>query len=80
VEISDLNRVDRAFINKVRRGYSPAKCDMKKVMLIPHRQLGMNIRIFLGTMLAAKPRELECRLNGEDDCSVSMRAAIMGSA
>ena len=43
-------------------------------MLIPHRKLGMNIRSFLGTMLAAKPRELECRLNGKSDCSVSMRA------
>ena len=74
VKIADLNKVDRAIINKVRRGYSLAKCDMKEVMLIPHRQLGMNIRSFLGTMLAAKPRELECRLNGEDDCAVSMRA------
>jgi hypothetical protein len=59
VEISDLNKVDRAIINKVRRGYSLAKCDIKEIMLIPHRQLGMNIRSFLGTMLAAKPRELE---------------------
>lgn len=56
VVIADLNRVDRAIINKVRRGYSLAKCDMKEVMLIPHRQLGMYIRSFLGTMLATKPR------------------------
>ena len=74
VEVSDLNRVDRAIINKVRKGYSLAKCDMKEVMLIPHQKLGMNIRSFLGTMLAAKARELECRLNGKSDCSVSMRA------
>jgi hypothetical protein len=47
---------------------------MKEIMLIPHRQLGMKIRSFLGTILAAKPRELECRLNGKSDCSVSMRA------
>ena len=74
MEVTDLNNVDRAIINKVRRGYSLAKCDMKEVMLIPHQKLGMNIRSFLGTMLAAKPRELECRLNGDDDCSTSMRA------
>ena len=74
VDTADLNRVDRAIINKVRKGYSLAKCDMKEIMLLPHRKLGMNIRSFLGTILAAKPRELECRLNGQSDCSVSMRA------
>lgn len=74
VETSHLNNVDRAIINKVRRGYSLAKCDMKEIMLLPHRKMGMNIRSFLGAMLAAKPRELECRLNGTSECSISMRA------
>ena len=38
---------------------------MKEVIFLKHQQLGMGVRSFHGTMLAAKARELECGLNGE---------------
>ena len=37
----------------VRKGYSLAKNDMKDIMFVSHQKLGMNVRSFLDTMLAA---------------------------
>ena len=36
--------------------------------------MGMGIRSFTGTTLAAKAREMECGLNGEMEYAISMRA------
>ena len=47
---------------------------MKDVIYLSNQQLGMNVRCFHGTMLAAKARELECGLNGELEYCKSLRA------
>jgi hypothetical protein len=74
ISIEDCNLIDRTIINKIRKGYSLAKNDMKDIMFVSHQKMGMNVRSFLGTMLAAKARELECGLNGEMQYCASFRA------
>ena len=65
ISISDCTKVDKAIAEKVRRGFGLTKNDMKEIMFLPQQQLGMGIRNFTGTILAAKARKLECGLNGD---------------
>ena len=74
ISIEDCNLIDRTIVNKISKGHSLAKNDMKDIMFVSHRKMGMNVRSFLGTMLAAKARELECGLNGEMQYCASFRA------
>jgi hypothetical protein len=74
ISSADCNRIDRLILKKVRKGFSLAQNDMKDVIFLSNQQLGMNVRCFHGTMLAAKARELECGLNGELDYCTSLRA------
>ena len=71
---TQLNKVDRAILNKVRKTFSLARHDMKEIIFLPYTKMGMGIRSFTGTTLAAKAREMECGLNGEMDYAISMRA------
>ena len=74
ISSADCNRIDRLILNKVRKGFSLAQNDMKDVIFLSNQQLGMNVRCFHGTILAAKARELECGLNGELEYCKSLRA------
>jgi hypothetical protein len=74
ISSAECNKVDRAILNKIRKGYGLARNDMKDVVFLRHQQLGMNVRSFHGTMLAAKARELECGLNGESQYCATLRA------
>ena len=72
--ISDCTCIDKAIVEKVRRGYGLTKSDMKEIIFLSPQNLGMGIRNFTGTMLAAKARELECGLNGETPYCEALRA------
>ena len=71
---TDCTRIDKAIAEKVRRGYGLTASDMKEVISLPPRQLGMGIRSFTGTILSAKARELECGLNGSTPYCAALRA------
>ena len=71
---AECGKVDRAILNKVRRGFGLSQKDMKDVVFLQPQQLGMGVRSFQGTVLAAKARELECGLNGEMQYCTTLRA------
>jgi hypothetical protein len=50
--ITQLNKVDRAILNKVRKSFSLARNDMKEIIFLPCSKMGMGIRSFTGTTLA----------------------------
>ena len=71
---SDCARLDKAIVERVREGYGLTKSDMKEIIFLSPQNLGMGIRNFTGTILAAKARELECGLNGETPYCAALRA------
>ena len=58
LSISNCTRLDKAIVDKVRRGYGLTKSDMKEIIFLSPQNL-MGIRNFTGTMLAAKARDEE---------------------
>ena len=74
ISSADCNKIDRLILNKVHKGFGLSKNVMMDVIFLSNKQLGMNVRNFHGTMLAAKARELECGLNGELQYCASLRA------
>ena len=76
ITASDLIKVDRAIINKVRQGFGLASQDMKEIIFLPNKWFGMDIKSFQLTDLEATMRELECCLNGEEPHCQSMRARM----
>ena len=76
IESSDLIKLDRAIINKVRTGFGLAAQDMKEIIFLPNKRFGMDIKSFQLTDLEATARELECGLNGTQPHCQSMRARM----
>ena len=74
VSIADCRKLDRVIVEKVRRGLGITASDMKEIIFLSPKNLGMGIRNFTGTILSAKARELECGLNGESPYCAALRA------
>jgi hypothetical protein len=79
IEASDLMKMDRAIIDKVRTGFGLAAQDGKEVTFLPNKGFGMDVKSFLLADLEATARELECGLNGEQPHCQSMRARMQTS-
>ena len=74
ISIADCTKLDKAIIEKVRRGFGITASDMKEIILLSPKNLGMGIRNFTGTILSAKARESECGFNGESPYCAALRA------